>query len=126
MYATVEQVEALTTRSFSQEEENVIEALLEQAALIIDSYNSAADADVKQTVSCRMVLRAMGDGSDYGVPMGATQGSMAAGGYSQSWSIGSGGASGELYLGRLEKKLLGLSDRIGSHSPLEGMVNCVD
>ena len=35
----------------------------------------------------------------------------------------SGGSSGELYLSKLEKKLLGGGDRIGAHSPLEGMTN---
>lgn len=125
-YATVQDVSARTTRSFSQAEENVLTNLLSDAAVIIDDYNKNAPADAKLIVSCRMVLRAMGEGSDLGVPMGATQGSMAAGGYSQSWTISSGGSAGELYLGKLEKKLLGVSDRIGSHSPLEGMVANVD
>ena len=41
-------------------------------------------------------------------------------GYSQSWTMGSGSA-GELYLSKLEKKLLGIGDRIGARSPLEGL-----
>ena len=53
--------------------------------------------------------------------MGATQGSMSALGYTQSWTMGSNGSTGELYLSKLEKKLLGIGDRIGSRSPLEGM-----
>lgn len=40
--------------------------------------------------------------------------------YSQSWTMGSGSA-GELYLSKLEKKLLGVGDRIGACSPLEGL-----
>ena len=69
-----------------------------------------------------MVQRAMGD-LDGGnqVPMGATQGSMSALGYSQSWTFGSSGGTGELYLSKLEKQLLGLGNRIGSHSPVEDM-----
>ena len=50
--------------------------------------------------------------------MGATQGSMSALGYSQSWTIGAGSV-GELYLGKLEKKLLGACNRIGSYSPVQ-------
>ena len=56
--------------------------------------------------------------------MGATQGSMSALGYSQSWTIGSG-TVGELYLSKLEKKLLGTGDKIGSRSPAEDLVGGV-
>ena len=48
-----------------------------------------------------------------------TQGSQSGLGYSQSWTIGTGGSTGELYIGRIEKKLLGAGDLIGSHSPTE-------
>jgi hypothetical protein len=41
-------------------------------------------------------------------------------GYSQSWTI-TNGATGELYLSRAEKKMLGAGNSIGSHSPLEYM-----
>lgn len=121
-YATTEDVAARTTRSFSEEERAVIETLLEDAAVMIDGYNSAASDDAKRVVSCRMVLRAVGDDAGYSVPMGATQGSMAAGGYTQSWTMGTGAATGELYIGKAERKLLGVGDRIGSRSPVEGMV----
>ena len=53
-------------------------------------------------------------------PMGATQASASALGYQQSWTV-SGGSVGELYLSKLEKRLLGVGDRIGAHSPLEDM-----
>ncbi len=53
--------------------------------------------------------------------MGATQGSQSALGYSQSWTI-SGGASGELYLSKLEKQLLGCGNKIGSYSPVQELV----
>ena len=118
-YATVEDVQARMSRTMTEDEQALCEKLLEDAAVIIDVYNIAADSDVKQVVSCRMVIRAMGDGSDSGVPLGATQGSQSALGYSQSWTIGSGGAAGELYLGKLERKMLGCGDRIGSYSPVQ-------
>ena len=115
-YATVAQVEA-GFRSLSADEESVCCALLCEAAVIIDVYNSAASADVKQVVSCRMVRRAIGAGdTNTAVPMGATQGSMTAGPYSQSWTM-SNGSTGELYLGRVEKKLLGVGDRLGVSNP---------
>ncbi len=119
VYATVEDVQARMSRTMTEDEQALCEKLLEDAAVIIDVYNIGADSDVKQVVSCRMVIRAMGDGGDNGVPMGATQGSMSGLGYSQSWTIGSGGAAGELYLGKLESKLLGCGDRIGSYSPVQ-------
>lgn len=118
-YATVDDVQARMSRTMSQEEQELCGTMLEDAAVIIDVYNVNAPADAKKVVSCRMVIRAMGDGSDSGVPTGATQGSMSALGYSQSWTIGSGGAAGEMYLGKLERKLLGCGDKIGSYSPTQ-------
>lgn len=122
-YATVADVEARMTRSLSEDEENVCSNLLDDAAVIIDAYNASASADNKKVVSIRMVVRALGDGDDaVGVPPGATQGSMSAMGYSQSWTISSGGAVGELYIAKLEKKLLGVGDSVGSYSPIEELV----
>ena len=120
-YATVSDVEARTSRTFTTEEESVISTLLDDAAVIIDGYSVSANAtaDAKKVVSCRMVLRAIGN--DDGVPLGATQGSQSALGYSQSWTIGNSGATGELYLGKLEKQLLGVGNEIGSYSPIEEM-----
>lgn len=120
-YATVSDVQARMARQMSVAEQSVCSNLLDDAAVIIDAYNSEADMDAKKLVSVRMVTRAMGDGTDAGIPMGATQGSMSALGYSQSWTIGAGSA-GELYLGKLEKKLLGYGNTIGSYSPTEALV----
>lgn len=120
-YATVNDVQERMTREMSQSEQTICSSYLDDAAIIIDAYNSEASEDAKKTVSCRMVARAMGDGTDAGIPMGATQGSMSALGYSQSWTIGSG-AAGELYIGKLEKKILGVGDAIGSYSPTEELV----
>lgn len=121
-YATVEDVEARITRTLSEDEESVCSTLLDDSAIIIDSYNSTADPANKQVVSCRMVIRALGDGDGTGVPMGATQGSMSAMGYSQSWTMSGGASVGELYLNKLDKKLLGSGNAIGSYSPVEELV----
>ena len=121
-YATVTDVQGFMLRTMSSAEQTVCGNLLGQAGVIIDAYNAGADADVKKEVSCRMVVRALGDGGDSGVPMGATQGSVSGLGYSQSWTVGSDGSAGELYLAKLEKKLLGVGDAIGSYSPVQELV----
>ena len=118
-YATIADVQARMSRTLSAEEQTLCATMLDDAAVIIDVYNVNAAAEAKKVVSCRMVIRAMGDGEDSGIPMGATQGSQSALGYSQSWTIGSGGGAGEMYLGKLERKLLGCGDRIGSYSPVQ-------
>ena len=125
-YATAYDVEE-GFRALTPEEQTRAEALLQEAAIIINAYNQSASTDVKRLVSCRMVRRQLGaeDGGDIQFPMGSTQGSMSAMGYSQSWTMGSGSV-GELYLSKLDKKLLGVGNRIGAHSPLEGMTNAGD
>lgn len=125
-YATVTDVQARMGRTLSVDERTVCSTLLDDAAVIIDAFNAAASTDAKLIVSCRMVIRAIGDGTDAGIPMGATQGSMSALGYTQSWTIGSAGAAGELYIGKLEKKLLGAANSIGSFSPTELLVPVIE
>ena len=120
-YATVADVEARLTRTLSDSEESVCATLLEDAAVIIDAAASEATEDAKKVVSCRMVIRAIGV-ADSDIPLGASQGSMSGLGYSQSWTLPTNAATGELYLSKLEKQLLGLGNSIGSYSPVEGLV----
>lgn len=117
-YATVEDIQARMTRELSEQEQAVATNLLDDAAVMIDVFNEKAEETSKKVVSCRMVIRALGDGDTVGVPVGATQGSMSGLGYSQSWTL-SNGSVGELYLSKSDKALLGGSDRIGSYSPVE-------
>ena len=121
-YAEVFDVEA-GFRILNEEEKIQCGAMLEEAAVIIDAYNEQADAERKKLVSCRMVRRQLGDGENSTMlaPAGATQGSVSALGYSQSWTMASGSA-GELYLSKLEKKLLGVGNKIGARSPLEELI----
>lgn len=121
-YATVSDVQARMTRTLSEIEQTVCSTLLDDAAVLIDSYNANASADAKLIVSCRVVIRALGDGSDLGIPTGASQGSMSALGYSQSWTIGTGGAVGEAYLSKTDKRLLGYGNSVGSYSPTQELV----
>jgi hypothetical protein len=120
-YATVADVQARMTRTMSADEQTMCATLLDDAAIIIDSFNVSATEDAKKIVSCRMVIRQMGDGEDAGVPIGATQGSMSGLGYSQSWTL-SNGSTGEMYLSKLDKQLLGYGNKIGSYSPVEELV----
>lgn len=120
-YATYTDVQNRMLRTLSESEQSVCTYLLSDAAALIDSTSTSATDAVKLTVSCRMVIRALGDGESSAVPVGATQGSMSALGYSQSWTIGSGSV-GQLYFDKMDKKLLGLGNLIGSYSPVEELV----
>ena len=121
-YATSTDVQDRMIRKMSNEELNVCGTLLEDAAVMIDAYNSTAPNDAKKLVSCKMVIRALGDSdASGGIPVGASQGSISALGYSQSWTMG-GGSAGELYLSKAEKKLLRVGNSIGSYSPVQECV----
>ncbi len=121
-YATVNDITARLSRTLTADEITACNTMLDDAAVLIDAYNSNATAAAKQIVSCRIVIRALGDGSSDGIPYGATQGSMSGLGYSQSWTIGGDGATGELYISKTDKKLLGVGNRLGCHSPIEALV----
>ncbi len=120
-YATTEDVIS-GFREMTESEKGKCPFLLDEAGAIIKAYcknTDTIDGDVLKLVSCRMVRRVLGDGeSTTGFPVGSTQGSMSALGYSQSFTI-SNGSVGELYLSKIEKKMLGIGDHIGMHSPLE-------
>ena len=117
-YATVDDVQARVVRVLTSDEQSLCAALLADAAVMIDRVALDALPDAKKVVSCRMVLRMLGSADASNIPIGATQGSIAALGYSQSWTIG-GGGSGELYLSKSDKSLLGVANRIGARSPVE-------
>ena len=119
-YANYKDVES-GFRPLTKSERQACAALLNEAAMIIDSIATTASSDAKRIVSVRMVRRVIGS-IDAEIPMGASQGSVSALGYSQSWTIGAG-TVGELYLSKLEKKLLGTGDKIGSYSPVEALVS---
>lgn len=119
-YATYTDVQKRLGRTFDASEKDICDILLERAALEIDSYNDQASADVKKSVSVEAVARAMNETSD--VPMGASQGSMSALGYSQSWTMPSGGSVGSVYLSKSDKRLLGVGNSIGASNPLSSLV----
>lgn len=120
-YATVTDVSDRMVRTLSEREQTVVTNLLDDAAVLIDSYKASATPDAKKIVSCRMVIRAVGDGSTE-VPAGATQGTISALGYSQTWTMGTNASVGQLYLDKTDKALLGGDSKIGSYSPVEELV----
>ena len=120
-YATIDDVKDRMIRIMSEREETVATNLLDDIGVKIDMYNAHASADAKKIVSCNAVIRALGNG-DSDVPVGASQGSMSANGYVQSWTVGSGGSVGQLYLTKEDKRMLGVGNRIGSYSPVQELV----
>lgn len=118
-YATVADVQARMSVEMTETQENICSNLLDDAAIIIDMFNINASTENKKLVSIRMVQRALNVDSD--IPLGATQGSMSAMGYSQSWTMGANSSVGELYLNKLEKQMLGKGNQIGCTSVLEYM-----
>lgn len=118
-YATVQDVQARMAHTLTLSEQTLCSTLLEDAAVMIDNYNKNATAAAKKIVSCRMVSRAV-QANDEFVPVGASQGSMTSGPYTQSWTMSTGGTTGELYLSKADKDLLGgHGNQIGSYSPTQ-------
>ena len=76
----------------------------------VDYSTPSEDFAARLCRVCRdMVHRAIGDGSAsaMSIPFGATQASMAAGGYSESFTMGN--PYGDLYMKAVEKKQLGIT-----------------
>ena len=75
----------------------------------VDYSHASEEFTARLVRVCRdMVHRAVGDGSasTLSIPFGATQASMAAGGYSESFTIGN--PYGDLYMKAAERKALGI------------------
>ncbi len=125
MYATVEDV-AAGFREIEASEQPKCYALIEEAGVIVDAIAINADESRKRIVVCRMVRRALGSGEVATAPMGSTQGSVSALGYSQSWTLGGGASTGELYIGKTERQLLGLGNKIGASNPYKIGGGCCD
>ena len=126
-YALYTDVQTRLGVTFSQTEQAVCTSLLDRAALMIDAYSVAKDKsnDIKKEVSVNTVSRVMAD-TGMEIPIGASQGSMSGLGYSQSWTIGSGGSVGSLYFDKADRKLLGIGNQIGSYSPIEELAGGTD
>lgn len=115
MYASADDVSD-GFRTLSTDEAEKCNALIIEASAMVDALAPNASHERKLLVVCRMVRRVLG-GSIDAVPMGTSQGTVSALGYSQTWSLGAGGSLGELYVGKSDKMLLGLSNKIGVSNP---------
>lgn len=116
-YATCEDIQR--RNGMDVLELDYVTALLDDAAVIVDAYNRNASEAAKKLVSCNMVIRTIGS-RDEGVPIGTTQATTSAMVYSQTWTNTNG--SGELYLTKLDKKILGVGNRIGCTNPYSGLI----
>jgi len=114
-YATVEDLEA-RWRELSESEQAVAQVLLEDVAVLIDSYGEPSNPDAAMVVSCSAVRRAMqASATDlYGV----SQASMTAGSYQQQWMYAN--PSGDLYLTKAERRMLGRGGSLGFARPSYG------
>lgn len=115
-------------RALSPDEETRANVLIGDASAMLSSLVAIRPDDCHQaallkTVCCNMVIRAMSaTGSDM---FGVSQSSITAGPYSQSQTYLN--PSGDMYLTKMEKRLLGISGSyIGSIRPKIGCVVCDD
>lgn len=119
-YATITDVQARLPEGQSVDAQ-LCNSLLNDIAVLIDAYNEDAETSAKKIVSCRAVIRAVKSNMD-AMPIGATQGTYSALGYSQTFTI-SNGSVGQLYLDKTDKKYLGYGSRIGASNPLGALSN---
>lgn len=120
-FAEVSDIES-RWRELSTEEQSRASVLIDDAsamltALVDVDTDDDEQAQLLKQVCCSMVIRAMS--ATEADAFGASQMSMTAGPYTQSWNYAN--PSGDMYLTRLEKRLLGItSGYIGSIRPKIG------
>lgn len=120
-YADVSDLE-VRWRTLTTDEQERAEALLDDASAMLDAYVTVDETDEKQMqllkiVTCNMVERAMSTGGDI---FGVTQQSMTAGPYAQTFSYAN--PTGDLYITKAEKRLLGISGTGKGRTIMYGMV----
>ena len=108
-YAEVADVEA-RWHSLSEEDQQRAGVLIEDASAMLDGLVKVDEDDEAQarqlkTVCCNMVIRAMT--ASMADMFGVSQQSVTAGPYSQSFSYSN--PSGDMYLTKMERRLLGIS-----------------
>lgn len=107
-------------RDLSTDEEARANVLLDDASAMLSALvevdsSDAEQAELLKIVCCDMVIRAM-SATSYD-SFGLSQSSITAGPYTQSFSYSN--PSGDMYLTKLEKRLLGISTSyIGSIRPM--------
>lgn len=111
-YADVSDIEA-RWRALSTDEQARAAVLLDDASVQLSRLVTVDDSDQQQLaalkmVSCNMVIRVMSAGTS--AMFGATNASMTGGPYTQSWTYEA--PTGDMYLTKAEKALLGVSAMI--------------
>lgn len=120
-YATVSDIES-RWRALNEAEQTRASVLIDDASAMLTALVNVDSDDQEQAqllkqVCCAMVIRAMS--ATEADAFGASQMSMTAGPYSQSWSYSN--PTGDMYLTKLEKRLLGItSGYIGTIEPRIG------
>lgn len=117
-YADVSDIEVRLNRTFSADEATSVQALLDGASAVLNKLVRVDDSTEQNAllrlVCTNMVCRAISAQS--ADVLGASQASITAGPYTQSYSFAT--PSGDMYLTKLEKRLLGItSGYIGSIEP---------
>lgn len=118
-FALVSDIEA-RWRDLSTTEETRASVLIDDASAMLSKLVDVDPSDEKQaallkTVCCSMVIRAMSatESDSFGV----ANTSMQAGSYMQTWTYSN--PSGDMYLTKMEKRLLGISTSyIGTIRPM--------
>lgn len=120
-YADVSDIETRLGRTFTADETANVQALLDGASAVLNKLVILDDTTEQNAllkfVCTNMVSRTLSNGLDV---LGASQASMTAGPYTQSFSFAT--PSGDMYLTKLEKRLLGITaGYIGSiHARIDG------
>ena len=118
-YAEVSDIEA-RWRELSDDEKSRASVLIDDASAMLSALvdvdaNDQQQAELLNTVCCNMVIRAMAQSNMD--TFGVSQSAITAGPYTQSFSYSN--PSGDMYLTKLEKKLLKVSiGYIGSIRPM--------
>lgn len=110
-------------RELSTEEEARANVLLGDASAMLSALvdvdeSDAQQADLLKVVCCNMVARSMA--STANDMFGVSQQSMTAVGFSQTRSYSN--PSGDMYLTRYEKRLLGIGGKVGFARPSYGVL----
>ena len=118
-FADVSDIES-RWRPLSADEESRASVLLDDAsamlaAMLVVDEDDEQQEELLEIVCCNMVIRAMS--ASESDAFGASQMSMTAGPYTQQWTYSN--PSGDMYLTRAEKRLLGISTSyIGTIRPM--------
>ena len=120
-FADVSDIETRLQRTFTSSETANVQALLDGASAVLDKlvkvdYSDETQAELLKFVCVNMVCRVISSGFDV---LGASQATITAGAYSQSYGFST--PTGDMYLTKLEKRMLGITS--GYISSIEAKID---